>query len=63
MTAIGIDLGTNSARVAVWHKRKRAIKIIPNEVGNKSTPAFVAFTNAERLIGDAAKNQVSGPMK
>jgi heat shock 70kDa protein 1/2/6/8 len=61
MTAIGIDLGNNSARVAVWHKG--ALKIIPNEFGNKSTPAFVAFTKVERLIGDAAKNQVSGPIK
>lgn len=57
MVAIGCDLGTTYSCVGIW--RNGRVEIIPNDQGNRTSPSYVAFTDTERLVGDAAKNQAN----
>ncbi|CAN6289868.1 unnamed protein product [Urochloa humidicola] len=57
--AIGIDLGTTYSCVAIWRRDRNCGEVIANDQGNRLTPSCVAFTDAERFVGEAAANQAT----
>jgi molecular chaperone DnaK len=52
---IGIDLGTTNSCVAIMDGSQP--RVIENSEGARTTPSIVAFTDDERLVGQAAKRQ------
>lgn len=56
---IGIDLGTTYSCVAVYDNETQSVIVLPNSVGDKTTPSWVAFTESGRVVGQPAKQQAS----
>lgn len=56
---IGIDLGTTYSCVAVWNEALGRVDVLANSVGARTTPSFVAFTSAGRIVGQPAKDQAA----
>ena len=56
---IGIDLGTTFSCVAVFDNESQKVKVLPNSLGELTTPSWVAFTQSGRVVGQPAKQQAS----
>lgn len=56
---IGIDLGTTFSCVAVYDYETQRVKVLPNSLGELTTPSWVAFTQSGRVVGQPAKQQAS----
>lgn len=52
--SIGIDLGTTYSCVSVF--RNNNSEVIVNDLGSRTTPSWVSFTDEECIVGESAKN-------
>ncbi|XP_065843113.1 heat shock cognate 71 kDa protein-like [Oscarella lobularis] len=55
--AVGIDLGTTYSCIAVWEGGRATV--IANNMGHRTTPSWVAYTESDMLVGEAAASQAS----
>jgi len=56
---IGIDLGTTYSCVSVFDETTQKVRVIPNSIGELTTPSWVAFSSSGRVVGQPAKAQAS----
>jgi len=56
---IGIDLGTTYSCVAAYDSTSQKVIVLPNSIGERTTPSWVAFTSSGRVVGEPAKKQAS----
>ena len=56
---IGIDLGTTYSCVAAYDSSVNKVVVLPNSIGERTTPSWVAFTSTGRVVGQPAKQQAS----
>ena len=54
----GMDLATTYCCVGIWQNDR--VEILASESGARSIPSYVAFTDTDRLVGEAAKSQAAG---
>jgi len=54
----GMDLATTYCCVGLWQNDR--VEILASESGARSIPSYVAFTDTDRLVGEAAKSQAAG---
>lgn len=59
--AIGIDAGSYKTVLACV--KQRGIEIVLSETSSKWTPTIAAYTDQERVVGDAAINQMKKNFK
>lgn len=57
MNLIGIDFGSHTASVAVWHEDKALLEVLADDLGFRSIPSFVAFRGDETIVGQSAMGQ------
>jgi len=56
--AAGFDIGTTTSCASIWLNDR--VEIIPDfQTGSRTIPSYVCFTDEEKLVGDAAKNQAA----
>ena len=56
---LGIDLGTTYSCVAAFDSATQKVIVLPNSIGERTTPSWVAFTPTGRVVGEPAKKQAS----
>lgn len=56
---IGIDLGTTYSCVAAYDEATEKVVVLPNSIGERTTPSWVGFTSTGRVVGQPAKSQAA----